>query len=66
MQNGEGEIRIITEQNSVEWEVQKYCWKLYQDEEKIIYMEKSLEKRGKKHKSLEVIILATLLQLTSV
>ena len=40
---GEEQIKVITEQKLVEWEVRKFYWKLYQDEEKIINKEEILK-----------------------
>ena len=31
---GEEHIKVVTEQKPVEWEVRKFYWKLYQEEEK--------------------------------
>ena len=40
---GEEQIKVITEQKLVEWEVRKFYWKLYQDKEKIINKEEILK-----------------------
>ena len=44
--NGEEEIRFVTEQKSIEWEVRKLQlhYKLYQNEEKMTDGEEILEK----------------------
>ena len=34
--NGEEVIKIVTDQKAIEWEVRKFYWNLYQDEEKKI------------------------------
>ena len=34
--NGEEEIRVVTDQKTIEWEVRKFYWKLYQEEERTI------------------------------
>ena len=31
---GDEQIRIVTEQKSVEWEIRKFYWKLYREEDK--------------------------------
>ena len=43
--NGEEEIKVVTEQKSIEWEVRKLQlhYKLYQNEEKMIDGEEILE-----------------------
>ena len=40
---GEEQIKVITDQKLVEWEVRKFYWKLYQDEEKIKNIEEILK-----------------------
>ena len=40
--NGEEEVRVVTEQKTIEWEVRKFYWKLYQKEEKVIDKEEIL------------------------
>ena len=32
--NGEEVIKVVTEQKAIEWEVRKFYWNLYQEEEK--------------------------------
>ena len=41
--NGEEVIRVVTEQKAIEWEVRKFYWNLYQEEEKDINKEEILE-----------------------
>ena len=40
--NGEEVIRVVTEQKAIEWEVRKFYWNLYQEEEKEIDKEEIL------------------------
>ena len=39
---GEEQVKVITDQKLVEWEVRKFYWKLYQEEEKSINKEETL------------------------
>ena len=48
---GEEQVKVITDQKLVEWEVRKFYWKLYQDEEKIINKEEILKKHCKHQES---------------
>ena len=40
--NGEELVKIVTEQKAIEWEVRKFYWNLYQEEEKVIDKEEIL------------------------
>ena len=48
---GEEQVKVITDKKLVEWEVRKFYWKLYQDEEKIINKEEILKKHCKDQES---------------
>ena len=45
--NGEEVIRVVTEQRAIEWEVRKFNWNLYQEEEKEIDKEEILRNIAK-------------------
>ena len=42
--NGEEEVRVVTDQKTIEWEVRKFYCKLYQEEERTIDKEEILRK----------------------
>ena len=53
--NGEEKIRVVTEQKAIEWEVRKFYWNLYQDEEKFIDKEEVLRSIADVKKSVQKI-----------